>query len=63
MFGLFGRGDYSYKGKYLATITVRRDASSRFGKNNRWGTFPSASAGWRISDENFMEKRAAIWMI
>lgn len=56
MFGLFGRGDYSYKGKYLATITVRRDASSRFGKNNRWGTFPSASAGWRISDENFMEK-------
>ncbi len=55
MFGLFGRGDYSYKGKYLATVTVRRDASSKFGKNNRWGTFPSFSAGWRISDETFFE--------
>ena len=41
MFGLFFRGDYSYKGKYLATVTVRRDASSRFGEDNRWGTFPS----------------------
>ncbi|GHT33101.1 SusC/RagA family TonB-linked outer membrane protein [Bacteroidia bacterium] len=55
MFGLFGRGDYSYKGKYLATVTVRRDASSKFGANNRWGTFPSISGGWRISDENFFE--------
>ena len=55
MFGLFGRADYSYKGKYLATVTVRRDASSKFGKNNRWGTFPSASIGWRISDEEFMQ--------
>lgn len=55
MFGLFFRGDYSYKGKYLATFTVRRDASSKFSPNNRWGTFPSASLGWRISDESFME--------
>lgn len=54
MFGLFGRGDYSYKGKYLATATVRRDASSKFGEDNRWGTFPSLSIGWRISDESFM---------
>ena len=56
MFGLFFRGDYSYKGKYLATVTVRRDASSRFGEDNRWGTFPSLSLGWRMSDEVFMEK-------
>ena len=56
MFGMFFRGDYSYKGKYLGTFTVRRDASSKFSPNNRWGTFPSASVGWRISDEPFMEK-------
>lgn len=43
MFGLFGRADYSYKGKYLATFTIRRDASSKFGSKNRWGNFPSAS--------------------
>ena len=55
MFGLFGRADYSYKGKYLATFTIRRDASSKFGSKNRWGNFPSASLGWRMSDEKFME--------
>jgi len=54
MFGYFGRADYSYKGKYLATITVRRDASSKFSEKNRWGTFPSVSLGWRVSDEPFM---------
>ena len=41
MFGLFGRADYSYKGKYLATFTIRRDASSKFGSKNRWGNFLS----------------------
>lgn len=56
MFGIFGRADYAYQGKYLATVTVRRDASSRFSEKNRWGTFPSISLGWRMSDENFMEK-------
>ncbi|WP_165157317.1 TonB-dependent receptor [Parabacteroides sp. ZJ-118] len=56
MFGIFGRADYAYQGKYLATVTVRRDASSRFSEKNRWGTFPSISLGWRISDEKFMEK-------
>ncbi|MDR2496572.1 MAG: TonB-dependent receptor [Tannerellaceae bacterium] len=54
MFGLFGRADYSYAGKYLVTLSVRRDASSKFSQKNRWGTFPSASVGWRISDENFL---------
>ena len=55
MFGIFGRADYSYQGKYLATVTVRRDASSKFSEKNRWGTFPSISLGWRMSDEKFME--------
>lgn len=55
MFGLFARADYSYQGKYLATLTVRRDASSKFSEENRWGTFPSVSLGWRMTDEIFME--------
>jgi TonB-linked SusC/RagA family outer membrane protein len=46
---------YNYKGKYLFTAAVRADGSSRFGSNNRWGTFPSASVGWVISDEAFMQ--------
>ncbi len=46
---------YNYKGRYLFTASVRSDGSSRFGSENRWGTFPSVSAGWIISDENFME--------
>ena len=53
LFSFFGRGNYSYKDKYLLTATVRRDGSSRFGKNNRYGTFPSASLAWRISKEKF----------
>lgn len=51
---LLARANYSYKDKYLLTATVRSDGSSRFGSNNRWGTFPSASIGWRISNEGFM---------
>ena len=46
---------YDFKGKYLLTAAVRSDGSSRFGSANRWGTFPSASVGWIISDENFMQ--------
>ncbi|WP_187260512.1 SusC/RagA family TonB-linked outer membrane protein [Pontibacter beigongshangensis] len=52
--GIFGRLGYNYKGRYMVNLVVRRDGSSRFGKNNRWGTFPSASVGWRFSDESFM---------
>lgn len=51
---------YNYKGKYLFTAAVRADGSSRFGNNNLWGTFPSASAGWVISDESFFEPLRAI---
>ena len=60
MYGLFARGDYSFKDKYLATVTVRRDASSKFSSNHRWGTFPSISLGWRISSEPFMKNASFI---
>ncbi|GAL63516.1 SusC outer membrane protein [Algibacter lectus] len=51
--GLLGRLQYNYKGKYLLSGLVRRDGSSRFGRDYRWGTFPSVSAAWNISDEPF----------
>ena len=51
----FGKVNYTYDEKYLASFTIRRDGSSRFGSNNQYGTFPSISAGWRISEEKFME--------
>lgn len=50
----FARLGYSYKGRYLLNTTVRADGSSRFGANKKWGVFPSASVGWRISDEEWM---------
>ncbi|AQG81951.1 SusC/RagA family TonB-linked outer membrane protein [Spirosoma montaniterrae] len=51
---------YNYKGKYLFTAAIRTDGSSRFGANNRWGTFPSVSAGWVLSDENFMKRYSTV---
>jgi TonB-linked SusC/RagA family outer membrane protein len=51
-----GSVDYSFKGKYLLRGSVRRDGSSRFGYDNRYGTFPSAGIGWIVSDESFMKK-------
>ncbi len=50
----FAKADYGYKDKYLASLTIRRDGSSRFGANNRWGNFPAASVGWRVSEEGFL---------
>ncbi|MBD5191909.1 MAG: TonB-dependent receptor [Bacteroidales bacterium] len=50
----YGRVNYSYDGKYMLTATMRADGSSRFGKNHKWGYFPSAALGWRISEESFM---------
>ncbi len=49
------RATYAYKDKYLASATLRADACSRFGANNRWGYFPSASLGWRMKEESFMQ--------
>lgn len=54
--GFYGRLSYDYKGKYLLAATMRRDGSSRFGTDMRWGNFPSVSVGWRFSDENFMSR-------
>ena len=51
----FGRLNYAYKNRYLFEANFRRDGSSRFGPDNRWGTFPSFSAAWRINEEAFME--------
>lgn len=51
-----GRLNYNYKGKYLLSGAIRSDGSSRFGANKRYGTFPSVSAGWVMSDENFMKR-------
>ena len=55
LFGMFARADYAYADKYLLTGIMRRDGVSRFAANQRYGTFPSVSAGWRVSQEDFME--------
>lgn len=55
MISFYGRVNYSYADKYLFQATVRRDGSSAFGANNRWGTFPSVSAAWRLSEEKFIK--------
>ena len=57
----FGKVNYTYADRYLASVTVRRDGSSRFGKNNKYGTFPSVSLGWRISEEAWM-KNTKSWL-
>ncbi len=57
------RVQYSYMGRYMASAAIRADGSSRFGKNNRWGYFPSASAAWRISDETFFKEAKALRFI
>ena len=57
LFSLFGRVDYSFDDKYLASFTIRRDGSSRFGADTRFGVFPAASIGWRIDREAFMENQ------
>jgi TonB-linked SusC/RagA family outer membrane protein len=51
----FGKVNYSYNDRYIASVTLRRDGSSRFGKENRYGTFPAFSLGWRLSEEKFIK--------
>ena len=55
LISMFARANYSYCEKYMVTATIRRDGSSKFGANHKWGWFPSASAAWGISQEAFME--------
>lgn len=59
-FSLFGKVNYAFDSKYLLSFTLRRDGSSLFGPNNRYGTFPAVSAGWRINDESFMADIEAV---
>ena len=56
----FGKANYTFDDRYMASLTVRHDGSSRFGRNNRYGTFPSVSVGWRINQEKFMQDIAWI---
>lgn len=53
----YGRVNYSYAGRYMFQATMRRDGSSVFGKDNRWGTFPSVSVAWNVTEENFMKNQ------
>lgn len=55
LIGYFGRFNYSYKGKYMLAASIRHEGSSKFGKNHKWGNFPSVSAAWSIKDEAFLE--------
>jgi TonB-linked SusC/RagA family outer membrane protein len=55
MISYLGRAQYNFQNKYFLTAAIRRDGSSRFGRDTRWGYFPSVSAGWLISDESFMQ--------
>lgn len=56
LLSFMARANYNYADKYLLTLTVRHDGSSRFSKDNRWGTFPSVAAAWRLSEESFFQK-------
>lgn len=56
----FGRVNYAYNGKYLLTASLRADGSTRFGENNKYGYFPSAAAGWNISEENFLKGSSVV---
>ncbi len=60
LISVFGRVNYSYKDRYLLTATLRRDGSSRFSQNNRWGTFPSLAFAWRISEEDFLNTSSSL---
>ena len=60
MLSYYGRVNYSYDGKYLLTATVRRDASSRFSKDTRWGTFPSVALGWTLTEEPWLKNQKVL---
>jgi TonB-linked SusC/RagA family outer membrane protein len=60
LFSQFGKFNYAFSDRYLASFTIRRDGSSRFGENNRFGIFPAVTAGWRINNEEFLKNVTAI---
>jgi iron complex outermembrane receptor protein len=61
LISFFGRVNYSFADRYIISAAVRRDGSSKFGPNNKWGTFPSVSAAWRIIDEPFMQSLRSVF--
>ncbi len=63
LLSFLGRLNYSYKGKYMASASLRADGSSKFAEGHRWGTFPSGSVGWRISEEDFMANATSVSML
>jgi TonB-linked SusC/RagA family outer membrane protein len=61
LYSLFGRADYAFNDRYLASVTIRRDGSSNFGSENKYGYFPAASVAWRVSEESFLKDKVS-WL-
>jgi TonB-linked SusC/RagA family outer membrane protein len=61
LFSLFARADYSFNDRYLASVTIRRDGSSNFGLDNKYGAFPAGSIAWRVSEEDFLKNKVS-WL-
>lgn len=61
LYSLFGRADYAFNDRYLASVTIRRDGSSNFGEENKYGYFPAASIAWRLSEESFLKDKVT-WL-
>ena len=61
LFSLFARADYSFNDRYLASVTIRRDGSSNFGSENKYGAFPAGSIAWRVSEEDFLKNKVS-WL-
>lgn len=59
LFSLFARADYAFNDRYLASVTIRRDGSSNFGSENKYGAFPAASLAWRLSEETFLKDKVS----
>ena len=60
LISFFGRVNYDYRGRYIVSASIRRDGSSRFGEDEKWGFFPAVTLGWRLSDESFLQNVDAI---
>jgi TonB-linked SusC/RagA family outer membrane protein len=61
LFSIFARADYSFNDRYLASVTIRRDGSSNFGLDNKYGAFPAGSIAWRVSEEDFLKNKVS-WL-
>jgi iron complex outermembrane receptor protein len=60
LISFFGRANYNISDRYIASVSIRRDGSSRFGPTHQWGTFPAVSLGWRLSEESFLQGFAGL---